>query len=129
MPTIPGVTVERKEGAFVSARSRVLYRVLDLPGTYSLMPTTLDEAITRDAVTGRLRGETPPELIICVLDSTNLRLSLRLTLELRRLQLPLIVALNMSDLALRRGFKLDRAEPGARTRVSSDRHGGGAAGR
>ena len=105
----PGVTVERKEGAFIGARSRVLYRVLDLPGTYSLMPTTLDEAITRDAVTGRLCGETPPELIICVLDTTNLRLSLRLTLELRRLQLPLIVALNMSDLAQRRGFKLDRA--------------------
>ena len=105
----PGVTVERKEGAFVSSKSRVLYRVLDLPGTYSLMPTTLDEAITRDAVTGRLRGETPPELIICVLDSTNLRLSLRLTLELRRLRLPMIVALNMSDLAQRRGFRLDRA--------------------
>ena len=105
----PGVTVERKEGAFVNARTHVLYRVLDLPGTYSLVPTTLDEAIARDAVTGRLRGETPPELIICVLDTTNLRLSLRLTLELRRLQLPLIVALNMSDLAQRRGFKLDRA--------------------
>jgi len=105
----PGVTVERKEGAFVSAQSHVLYRVLDLPGTYSLVPTTLDEAITRDAVTGRLRGETPPELIICVLDSTNLRLSLRLTLELRRLQLPMIVALNMSDLAERRGVRLDRA--------------------
>ncbi len=105
----PGVTVERKEGAFVSAQGRTLYRVLDLPGTYSLMPTTLDEAITRDAITGRLRGETPPELIICVLDSTNLRLSLRLTLELRRLGLPMIVALNMSDLAQRRGFKLDRS--------------------
>ncbi|MGA8707179.1 MAG: ferrous iron transporter B [Steroidobacteraceae bacterium] len=105
----PGVTVERKEGAFVSAHGRTLYRVLDLPGTYSLMPTTLDEAITRDAITGRLRGETPPELIICVLDSTNLRLSLRLTLELRRLGLPMIVALNMSDLAQRRGFTLDRA--------------------
>ena len=105
----PGVTVERKEGAFVSARTHVLYRVLDLPGTYSLVPTTLDEAITRDAVTGRLSGETPPEVIICVLDATNLRLSLRLTLELRQLQLPLIVALNMSDLAQRRGFRIDRA--------------------
>jgi ferrous iron transport protein B len=104
----PGVTVERKEGAFVSPHRRALYRVTDLPGTYSLVPTTLDEAITRDVVTGRLRGEAPPELIICVLDSTNLRLSLRLTLELARLGMPMIVALNMSDLARKRGFKLDR---------------------
>ena len=72
------------------------------------MPTTLDEAITRDAVTGRLRGEAPPELIVCVLDSTNLRLSLRLALELTRLSIPMVVALNMSDLAERRGFKFDR---------------------
>jgi len=104
----PGVTVERKEGAFFSRRSRALYRVIDLPGTYSLVPTTLDEAITRDVVTGRLRGEMPPELVISVLDSTNLRLSLRLTLELKRLDLPVIVVLNMSDLAQRRGFRLDR---------------------
>ncbi len=104
----PGVTVERKEGAFLGQRRNVLYRVMDLPGTYSLVPTTLDEAITRDAVTGRLRGETPPELIVCVLDATNLRLSLRLALELTRLSIPMIVALNMSDLAHRRGFTLDR---------------------
>ncbi|HEY6451782.1 MAG TPA: ferrous iron transporter B [Steroidobacteraceae bacterium] len=105
----PGVTVERKEGAFVGAQGHLLYRVIDLPGTYSLTPSTLDEAITRDVVTGRLRSETPPELIVCVLDSTNLRLSLRLALELARLGLPMIVALNMSDLAHRRGFTLDRA--------------------
>jgi ferrous iron transport protein B len=104
----PGVTVERKEGAFVNASRRLLYRVLDLPGTYSLVPTTLDEAIARDAVTGRLRGEAPPEIIVCVLDATNLRLSLRLALELRQLQIPMIVVLNMSDLAQRRGFTLDR---------------------
>src|ERR1700685_4176776 len=103
----PGVTVERKEGAFVGARRDFLYRVIDLPGAYSLVPTTLDEAITRDVVTGRLRGETPPQMIICVLDATNLRLSLRLALELTRLSIPMIVALNMSDLAERRGFRLD----------------------
>jgi len=103
----PGVTVERKEGAFVGARRKFLYRVIDLPGAYSLVPTTLDEAITRDVVTGRLRGETPPQMIICVLDATNLRLSLRLALELTRLSIPMIVALNMSDLADRRGFRLD----------------------
>jgi ferrous iron transport protein B len=103
----PGVTVERKEGAFVGAQPHFLYRVMDLPGTYSLVPTSLDEAITRDAVAGRLRGETPPDLIVCVLDATNLRLSLRLALELTRLGIAMVVALNMSDLAHRRGFKLD----------------------
>jgi ferrous iron transport protein B len=103
----PGVTVERKEGAFVGAQPHFLYRVIDLPGTYSLVPTSLDEAITRDVVTGKLHGETPPELIVCVLDATNLRLSLRLALELTRLSIPMIVALNMSDLAHRRGFTLD----------------------
>jgi len=104
----PGVTVERKEGAFFSGHRRLLYRVIDLPGTYSLAPTSLDEAITRDVVTGRLQSETPPEVIVCVLNSTNLRLSLRLALELKRLGIPMLVALNMSDLAARRGFKLDR---------------------
>jgi ferrous iron transport protein B len=103
----PGVTVERKEGAFVGARRNFLYRVTDLPGAYSLVPATLDEAITRDVVTGRLHGETPPQMIICVLDATNLRLSLRLALELARLSIPMIVALNMSDLAERRGFRFD----------------------
>jgi len=105
----PGVTVERKEGAFISRERHVLYRVIDLPGTYSLVPTTLDEAITRDVVAGRLHGEAAPDAIVCVLDSTNLRLSLRLAVELTRLRVPMVVALNMSDLARRRGFTLDRA--------------------
>jgi ferrous iron transport protein B len=105
----PGVTVERKEGACLGAHGDCLYRIMDLPGTYSLVPTSLDEAITRDVVTGRLHGEIPPELIICVLDATNLRLSLRLALELVRLGTPMIIALNMSDLAHQRGFKLDAA--------------------
>ncbi len=108
----PGVTVERKEGAFLGASREFFYRITDLPGTYSLVPTSLDEAITRDAVTGRLAGEPPPELVICVLDATNLRLSLRLALELRALGIPMIVALNMSDLAQRRGFRLDVAALG-----------------
>ena len=128
----PGVTVERKEGAFVGMRRNFLYRVIDLPGAYSLVPTTLDEAITRDVVTGRLHGETPPEMIVCVLDATNLRLSLRLALELTRLSIPMIVALNMSDLADRRGFKLDcevlSRELGVPVvRTIAVRHGGEAA--
>jgi len=103
-----GVTVERKEGSFVGLRGE-RYRLLDLPGAYSLTPTTLDEAITRDCLLGRLAGEPAPERAICVVDATNLRLNLRLVLELRDLGVPLVVALNMSDLAHGRGFRLDRA--------------------
>ncbi|MCU0760248.1 MAG: ferrous iron transporter B [Steroidobacteraceae bacterium] len=103
----PGVTVERKEGHFVGP-SRRRYLVLDLPGTYSLSPTTLDEAITRDVALGRLAGEQRPEVVVLVADATHLALSLRLVLEVKRLGLPLVVALNMSDLARRRGYALDR---------------------
>ncbi|MCU0977102.1 MAG: ferrous iron transporter B [Steroidobacteraceae bacterium] len=102
-----GVTVERKEGRFTGASGR-RYRLLDLPGAYSLTPTSLDEAITRDAVLGRLAGEPPPEVIVCVVDATNLRLNLRLVLELKALGLPLVVALNMSDIARARGYHVDR---------------------
>lgn len=101
----PGVTVERKQGEFAGNRRYVL---VDLPGSYSLTPTTLDEAITRDAMLGRLAGDTPPDLVVCVIDATHLRQGLRLALEVRSLGLPMIVALNMSDLAQRRGFSFDQ---------------------
>jgi ferrous iron transport protein B len=104
----PGVTVERKEGSFVGPSHR-RYRVLDLPGTYSLKPTTLDEAITRDIALGRLALEPRPEVIVLVADATHLALSLRLVQDVRRIGLPMIVALNMSDLARARGFNVDRA--------------------
>jgi len=103
-----GVTVERKEGSFLGPAQRRHYRVLDLPGAYSLTPTTLDEAITRDFLLGRLAGEPAPEFVVCVVDATNLRLNLRLVLELREIGVPMIVALNMSDLARDRGYRLDR---------------------
>ena len=105
----PGVTVERKEGRLVGPRSGRLYRVVDLPGAYSLEPATLDEAIARDVVLGRHASEPPPDLLVCVVDATNLRLNLRLVLELKRLGRPMIVALNMSDVATQRGYQLDRA--------------------
>jgi ferrous iron transport protein B len=104
----PGVTVERKEGRFVGPSSGRIYRLLDLPGAYSLEPTSLDEAIARDVVLGRHANEPPPDLLVCVVDATNLRLNLRLVLDLKRLGRPLIVALNMSDLARSRGYQLDR---------------------
>src|ERR1700756_3936436 len=72
-----GVTVERKEGSLVTPDGRRML-VLDLPGSYSLRARSPDEAVTRDAVLGRLAGETPPDVIVCVADATNLRLMLRL---------------------------------------------------
>ncbi|HEV7716183.1 MAG TPA: ferrous iron transporter B, partial [Steroidobacteraceae bacterium] len=104
----PGVTVERKEGRFIGPTTGRTYRLLDLPGAYSLEPTSLDEAIARDVVLGRHASEPPPDLLVCVVDSTNLRLNLRLVLDLKRLGRPLIVALNMSDVARSRGYRLDR---------------------
>ncbi len=105
----PGVTVERKEGRLVGPRSGRIYRVVDLPGAYSLQPATLDEAIARDVVLGRHAAEPAPDLLVCVVDATNLRLNLRLVLELKRLGVPMIVALNMSDVAAQRGYRFDRA--------------------
>jgi len=104
----PGVTVERKEGRLTGPRSGRIFRVVDLPGAYSLEPATLDEAIARDVVLGRHASEPPPDLLVCVVDATNLRLNLRLVLDLKRLGLPMIVALNMSDVARQRGYTLDR---------------------
>ena len=69
----PGVTVERKEGSFVTPAGRQV-SVVDLPGTYSLRGRSPDEEITRDMVLGRTPGETLPDLVLCVADSTNLRL-------------------------------------------------------
>ena len=104
----PGVTVERREGERVAAGGRVL-RVLDLPGTYSLNPTTLDEAITRDVLLGRLADAPAPELVVCVVDAVHLPIGLRLALEVKRLGLPMVLALNRMDVAKRRGVKIDAA--------------------
>ena len=78
-----GVTIERKEGSFPLPDGQAV-RVLDLPGAYSLSATSPDEAITRDVVAGLRRGEAAPDLIVCVVDATNLRLNLRLVLEVQR---------------------------------------------
>ena len=73
----PGVTVERREGERATTDGRGM-RVLDLPGTYSLNPTTLDEAITRDVLLGRLAGTPAPEVAVCVVDAVHLPIGLRL---------------------------------------------------
>ncbi|NRR31034.1 ferrous iron transporter B [Oxalobacteraceae bacterium] len=101
-----GVTIERKEGAFTSPAGRP-FRVLDLPGAYSLSAHTPDEAITRDVVAGLRAGEQSPDVVVCVVDATNLRLNLRLVLEIKRLGLPMLLALNMVDVAKKRGIVVD----------------------
>ena len=110
-----GVTVERKEGQIRAASGRTM-SVLDLPGTYSLRARSPDEEVTRDAVLGRLAGETPPDVVVCVADATNLRLVLRLILELKAVGRPMVLALNMYDIAQRQGLRIDlerlRAELG-----------------
>jgi ferrous iron transport protein B len=102
----PGVTVERKEGAFVTPSGRQV-SLVDLPGTYSLRGRSPDEEITRDFVLGRASGETLPDLVLCVADSTNLRLTIRLLLELKKTGRPIALVLNMFDIASRRGVTLD----------------------
>ncbi|RJG21939.1 ferrous iron transporter B [Massilia cavernae] len=103
-----GVTIERKEGSFTSPAGRA-FRVLDLPGAYSLSATTPDEAITRDVVAGLRAGERAPDAIVCVVSAINLRLNLRLVLEIKRLGLPVVLALNMVDVAKKRGIAIDAA--------------------
>jgi ferrous iron transport protein B len=101
-----GVTVERKEGS-LRTPSGLRVRILDLPGAYSLDPLTPDEQVTADVLFGRRAGETQPDFVVCVTDATNLRQNLRLVLSLKRLGLPMVVALNMTDIARRKGIVID----------------------
>lgn len=103
-----GVTVERKEGRLRAPSGRT-YAVLDLPGAYSLQAASLDEAVTRDLLRGFYPGERAPDVLLCVVDATNLRLHLRFALELRELGRPMVVAINMMDAAKRRGIEIDLA--------------------
>jgi ferrous iron transport protein B len=104
-----GVTVERKEGVFTSPAGTKV-KLVDLPGTYSLRARSPDEAVTRDVVLGKMDNEALPDALVCVADATNLRLNLRLVLELKKLGLPIILALNMMDEAEKLGMSVDASE-------------------
>ena len=104
----PGVTVERKAGRLSLSDGRPL-ELVDLPGTYSLNPTSPDEQVTRDVVLGKQQGERLPDALVVVVDASNLDNHLRFALELLSLGLPTVVALNMVDLATRDGLELDAA--------------------
>lgn len=102
-----GVTVERKEGSF-KLPSGDTVRVLDLPGTYSLKPSSLDEEVTRAVCFGELKGEVLPDIFVCVVDATNLSLHLSLVLEVRALNRPMLLVLNMMDEVKKRGIYIDK---------------------
>jgi ferrous iron transport protein B len=101
-----GVTVERKLGTAELTDGHTL-TVVDLPGTYSLNPTTADESVTHDVLMGLRAGEVAPDAIVAVVDATNLRMNLRLVLQLRELGKPMVLALNMMDVARAHGLQID----------------------
>ena len=104
-----GVTVERKVG-IARLRNGQSVSVVDLPGAYSLSPATPDEQVTLEVILGKRAGEAAPDAIVAVVDATNLRMNLRLVLELKRLGRPMMVALNMADVARAQGLAIDVAK-------------------
>lgn len=102
----PGVTVERHSGRMALNDGRPV-ELVDLPGTYSLDPSSPDEQVTRDVILGRQEGERVPEALVVVADATNLDNHLRFVLQLRALGRPMVLALNMIDMAERDGLKID----------------------
>ena len=105
----PGVTVERHVGR-LALPSGTVAELIDLPGAYGLDPTSPDEAVTRDVLLGKQAGERLPDVLLVVVDASNLDNHLRFTLQLIDLGLPIVVALNMVDLATRDGLVLDAAK-------------------
>ena len=101
----PGATVERRVGPLELRDTMV--DLVDLPGTYSLNAKSPDEEVARAVLMGEQVGERRPDLIICVVDATNLAQHLRFVIELKSLGLPMVIALNMMDLAERDGIEID----------------------
>lgn len=102
----PGVTVERKSGRTALPDGRPV-ELLDLPGAYSLQPDSLDEAVTRDVVLGKFAGQRRPDALVIVVDAGNLDNHLRFAIELIGQGLPVVIALNMVDLAERDGLEIN----------------------
>jgi ferrous iron transport protein B len=103
-----GVTVERKEGSL--QHSKTLIQILDLPGTYSLSPASLDEQVARDILFHRLPEVPPPALVVVVVDASNLQRNLYLATQVIELGYPTLVALNMVDVAETAGHSIDATQ-------------------
>lgn len=101
----PGVTVERRIGDLPGLSAPA--ELIDLPGTYSLYVTSPDEQVALDIILGQMQGEAVPDVLIAVVDATNLRLGMRLVLELQNLQRPMILVLNQIDAARQRGISIN----------------------
>ncbi|MBI1171589.1 ferrous iron transporter B [bacterium] len=104
-----GVTVERKSGLARTPAGRVI-NIVDLPGTYSLRARSPDEMVTRDVVLGTHPREPAPDLLLVVADAASVRSGLRLVMELRKVGRPMILILNMIDIARHRGIDIDLAK-------------------
>src|SRR5438309_4753118 len=101
----PGVTVETKKG-HLRARGQV-FDLVDLPGTYSLAPRSPDEMVAVDLILGRQAGEARPDVVVAILDASNLERNLYLTTQLFELGVPVVIALNMIDVAKKQGVRID----------------------
>ena len=106
----PGVTVERKEGVWPLSSDGTHARLVDLPGLYSLDAASIDERIARDVVTGRVAEVPRPDVVVAVVDATNLERNLYLTTQLLEMGRPVVVALTMVDLAERARVEIDAAK-------------------
>jgi ferrous iron transport protein B len=109
----PGVTVEKKTGRLTGLHGESM-DAIDLPGAYSLSARSPDEAITRDVLLGRRDDTRRPDVVVSVVDAANLERNLYLTTQLLELGLPVIVALNMVDVAEEKGIRIDVAELSAK---------------
>lgn len=101
----PGVTVEKKVGRM--SMGGVAFDMVDLPGTYSLAPRSLDEMVAVDVLLGRRKDSAPIDVVLCIVDASNLERNLYLVSQVLELELPVVVALNMTDVAQARGLEID----------------------
>ena len=104
----PGVTVERRSGHLEYAGRKI--EMIDLPGLYSLAPRSRDEMVAVDVLLGRHQEDAPVDMVVCVLDASNLNRNLYLLSQVLELGLPTVVAVNMLDVAEKRGVKIDWSE-------------------
>src|SRR5580692_568721 len=101
----PGVTVETKKGRMTCDGQA--FDLIDLPGTYSLAPRSPDEMVAVDVILGAQKGESRPDVVVCIVDASNLDRNLYLTTQALDLGVPVVIALNMTDVAAKHGIRID----------------------
>src|SRR5207245_4129634 len=101
----PGVTVETKRGR-MSYHGQV-FDLIDLPGTYSLAPRSPDEMVAVNLILGQQQGEPQPDVVVAIVDASNLERNLYLVTQTLELGVPVVIALNLIDVALGQGIRID----------------------